>query len=678
MNNHLNKIIMMNLAMLLIAINSIANPVDVKTAKEIGKKFILSNTAIYTKNTNLDLVYTFTDVNPTAAPYIYVFNIDDKGFVMVSADNLICPIIGYSTECIFSPTNISPELNYYISEFTQKIKYQRDNNIPASEKAIYQWNLVSITGNITDSKNSKAVEPLCKTKWDQGSPYNSLCPEDINSHAGGRVYAGCVACAMSQVMKYWNYPPAGDGNHTYTPSGYASQTANFGESNYNFAIMPLELSSSSTEEEIYEVAHLMYHCGVSVDMAYGPDGSGANSDNVPNALKNYFKYSDNLYIDYKMMYKDAQWNAKLKANLDNGHPLYYSGATQHDGHAFVCDGYDNSNYFHFNWGWSGSYDGYFMLDSTFMFYYGQDAIFDITPKYVDNPNVPDSFNLSTNEEYTSITLSWINPSTNAIGQHVNGNLQIVILKNGVAIDTLSSKTGVKMSYIDTNLSHFGNYEYTIFAIKDNLIGFPISKKIFFGSNCNITINMLDSMKDGWGDAMIRIESQDGTTLGEATLAYGLSTGNITLQLPPEILNFRWIPGEQSGRYDKECSFSIHDANNTLIYSRSFNNPLDSAIFMTINFDTDCNAININYYGIEDYSDNILLYPNPAKYEINLRSDKMIVKAELYDENGYLIDTYNVNSTSFNIKTAKYNHGIYLLKLYDKNDIAVTKKLIISH
>ncbi len=338
MFRHISKIQLITLAVILISTTSFANPVSQEKAKEVALKFMQNNTSI--KSSEATLAYTFESINDN--PYLFIFNVADKGFVVVSADDLIGPVVGYSTEGIFSSDDISPEFAYYMSCFTEKIEYMRSVSAKPSQKAVDQWNQIMATGSLTVEKLNTYVNPLVKTKWNQGSYYNNQCPKDARGPSG-RVYAGCVACAMSQIMKYWNYPPVGTGSHSYNASSYGTQTANFSETFYDFNAMPLSLSRTSTSKEVFEVSQLMYHCAISVDMAFGPDGSGANSETVPGAISTYFSYTNQAMRRDRNSFSYADWFSMLKEQIDMGWPVYYSGCDNGNPigcHAFVCDGYD--------------------------------------------------------------------------------------------------------------------------------------------------------------------------------------------------------------------------------------------------------------------------------------------------------------------------------------------------
>lgn len=220
--------------------------------------------------------------------------------------------------------------------------------MPALPEAILQRTRLD-EGLDIGLRPAKDVAPLLSTTWNQGCGYNSQCPVDVAGPCG-KVYTGCVATAMAQVIRYFQYPAHGVGNKCYTHYTYGELCADFAAATYNYALMPN--GSGNTE-----VAKLMFHCGVSVNMGYSPTGSGAYSSSVPIAMRNYFDFK-NVILASKGSYTVSTWHKILKNEIDNSRPIYYAGNGT-GGHAFVFDGYQGSDYFHINWGWGGSYNGYF-------------------------------------------------------------------------------------------------------------------------------------------------------------------------------------------------------------------------------------------------------------------------------------------------------------------------------
>jgi len=319
-----------------------------------------------------------------STPSIYIFRFTSGGFVLVAADDACIPILGYSFENDFPELIDNPSILGWLNDYSREIGYIEGHNLDNTE-TIKQWNDI-LNGKplALAPANTHDVAPLLTTNWDQGCYYNTLCPSASGGQCG-HVWTGCVATAMSQIMKYNNYPPQGVGQHTYNDPSYGTQIANFESTTYNWSWMPNSVNSNNPA-----VATLMYHAGVSVDMTYGTSGSGAFSEDVPVALLNYFNYNPEIDIKYKDNYANVEdFKTLLRTDLDAGMPLYYSGSNTTEGHAWVCDGYRMSDgKFHFNWGWSGSSNGYYAIGNLnpggYTFNLGNSVVVHIKPY---NPNL---------------------------------------------------------------------------------------------------------------------------------------------------------------------------------------------------------------------------------------------------------------------------------------------------
>ena len=372
-----NRLVLFLILLLVTTLATNANPVDMRTVCEVAVKFMNANTKVPMRGVNeLQLVTTYRTESDDEA--FYIFN-TPNGFVIVSADDCATPILGYSDEGRFDTDNIPVQLQAYLEGYVEQIQYGIENHIQ-DEAIALQWALVRSTGRLNENRDGEVVEPLVTALWNQGCYYNAMCPEDENGQCGHCV-TGCVATAIGMIMHYWGYPEQGTGSHTYTPmpyptTQYPEQSANFGETTYDWANMPDRLTDTSTQAEIDAVSTLLWHCGVAVEMNYSPYGSGMEGHFT--ALMDYFDYSDDMHWEAKQDHES--WMSLLKADLDLGHPVFYTGYRwANSGHAFVCDGYDVNDRFHFNWGWSGSSNGYFALDATMIFIYDNDAIFNIHP-----------------------------------------------------------------------------------------------------------------------------------------------------------------------------------------------------------------------------------------------------------------------------------------------------------
>ena len=325
-----------------------------ETARKVAATFMTNNGAKSTQLTDLTKAAGFAN--------LYIFS-TESSFVVMAADDCAKPILGYSLNDKFDIDDMPENMRWWLQQYSDEIQWGIENGIQPDKSATAEWRNLK-EGNYAKAMNDVVVGPLIQTRWNQDSPYNMYCPS-------GTV-TGCVATAMAQVMKYWNYPEQGQGSHSYTPEKhpeYGEQSADFEHTTYDWNNMTNTYGSSSTDAQKEAVATLMYHCGVAVNMNYGTSaegGSSAYSSIVPDALTDYFKYAPSATYVSRDAYTHAQWIEFLKLELDEGRPLYYSGSYVNTdgftgGHAFVCDGYRTDNYFHFNWGWGGSKDNYFAI-----------------------------------------------------------------------------------------------------------------------------------------------------------------------------------------------------------------------------------------------------------------------------------------------------------------------------
>ena len=313
---------------------------------------------------------------------MHLFAIDGGGFVITSADDRMQPVLGYSRTSNFS-FPISDNLHYWLECYDREIRMVMDDPSACQHP---EWRLLA-SRQRPEAVYDTTIGPLLMTTWAQNPYYNSMCP---NGPAGQAV-TGCVATAMGQLMKYWNWPDTGAGSYSYIDDQYGLQSADFGGITYDWEHMPNYLDASSTSTEVDAVATLLYHCGVAVNMDYGTNaqgGSGAIHEAMgsltrpcaENALRNYFKYSPALRNTLKVDFSADEWAALLKNEIDHLRPILYSGTSSaFVGHEFICDGYDTTGFFHFNWGWSGDQNGFFSLGNLNSYNAGQMALIGIEP-----------------------------------------------------------------------------------------------------------------------------------------------------------------------------------------------------------------------------------------------------------------------------------------------------------
>ena len=309
-------------------------------------------------------------------PCYYAFNAEGGGFVLVSASENIVPILAYSVKGSFDTSDLPVNMKALLSAMKSEIADAIQRQIPAAQSVIEKWHLLA-SGNSTIQFNEQAstVAPLTQDlDWDQWPYFNDSCPKDaaVGSTYGGRCPAGCTATAMAIIMRHWKYPAHGYGSHGYSHSKYGYLYADFEHTDYKYGDMPMYFGVFPKAYQRAAVAQLLYHCGVSVNMTYSATGSGAyvyadwndNANDALRAFQNHFGYSNATGVK-KTNYNDTQWKNLLKTQLRNSQPMVFSGYgySGGSGHAFVCDGFDANDMFHYNWGWGGKYNCYCTIDS---------------------------------------------------------------------------------------------------------------------------------------------------------------------------------------------------------------------------------------------------------------------------------------------------------------------------
>ena len=418
-----------------------ADPVDRARARQIASNFLNTNDVRHAELNEVSAEAGFSNV--------YVFS-SENGFVLMAADDCVQPILGYSLTNKFDLDDMPDNKRAWIKEYGEQIQAAIDSHAVATPEVAREWRDLA-SSNPSRPSREVVVPPLIQTRWNQGAPYNIMCP--------GSAVTGCVATAMAQVMKHWNYPQHGIGSHTYTHGTYGSLTADFQNTNYNWANMTNTYSSGSTQTQKVAVATLMYHCGVSVEMDYSTSGSAASTRDVAIALKEYFNYSKDVLHRWRSSHSTNEWIALLKADLDLGRPLQYHGSGSGGGHSFVCDGYRDDNFFHFNWGWGGYCDDYYVVSnlnpgpggigsgSNGIYNDSQGAIFGVHP----SPNNAIPLNLTYTLNGGNVTLNW-NGGNGAVSYKVycNGNL-----------------AGNTSSTTFTHTAPFGNVVYYVRSIDAN-------------------------------------------------------------------------------------------------------------------------------------------------------------------------------------------------------------------
>ncbi len=379
-----------------------AEIVPLEKAQKVALNSYTQQAEIYFKeitvSPKIESVSIITEGNQ---PVLYKFSMTKPfGYIIVAAEDRVVPVLAFSFSIQLSDENQAPAFNWIVNSYKNEIVYARKQNNEVTREISQMW--TDALNGSSKSKNTSVVMPKTDyIKWDQGKYFNAMCPADTaaGDYLDNRVPTGCVATAMAIVMKYNAWPVTGNGSTSYTHMTIAGYSYNYGVLSANFGATTYNWPSMSGIVNDYnnDIAQLMLQCGVAVNMSYTPNTSGAYvglPSNYPNAtaekaFKTYFRYP-NVKFFKKSNYTDTEWKQKIKAQLDESHVVLYSGDDGSAGHAFVLDGYlgSNNDYYHFNFGWGGTSNGFFYLTSispgsggtgggTYSFTQNQEGLFDL-------------------------------------------------------------------------------------------------------------------------------------------------------------------------------------------------------------------------------------------------------------------------------------------------------------
>lgn len=389
----MKKTLLLIAAFFTFAATAIAQTVSTELAQTVATRFWNSYRPVDVKPATSVTALPFSELQ-----HLHIFDVNNgEGFIIVSGDQRVRPILAYSFSTPASE-NLNSEVGYWLHGYEAQIAEVAKSDMPLQESSLQQWGGLILSCNDEPVGSLQAIPALMTTRWNQTNPYNTLCPYDSANHL--RTVVGCVATAMAQIMRYWSYPAYGQGSHTYH-SRLGEISADFESTSYLWHIMPNVCNEFSQEAQITATATISSHCGVAVDMMYGPS-SGAYSKCGPwsdrcavSAFVDNFKYDSTIAFNNRDDIDDASWIAILDNELVNRRPVYYHGSDSTGGHAFVLDGSDLEGRYHFNWGWGGSYDGFYTVDNlapgsggaggnaTYTFNQGQGIIYNIKPAFVE-------------------------------------------------------------------------------------------------------------------------------------------------------------------------------------------------------------------------------------------------------------------------------------------------------
>ena len=555
-----------------------ARPVDQETAKRLGQSFVKANFEFTRQSDQLNLVQTAYSERGEAC--YYIFNVGDTGFVILAADDNYRPVIGYSDRGAFNPDDMAPALAEYLEVVRQGVM-SASMASAASVAVAADWAMLEKNGRLVSRHGGREDVFLVQTTWNQNYPYNYFCPEGEGG-PGGHCYAGCVATAAAQLMKFWNHPIQGQGSYTYIPEDhpeYGPLTANFGETTYDWDNMPNAISNNSPIEQIEAVAQLIYHVGVSVDMNYRPTSSGAVTGKLCQTMPAYFFYTDQMDNLYRENYTHEGYMQLVINSIDMNWPMVQRGG----GHAYVLDGYNDNDMVHFNWGWSGSSDGWFNIDEH-GYADGESIIYNYVPAeiYSATANAPTDMNVvPANDGTLTASISWKNPSITLTNVPLTAIDQIVVARNGEVIFTEDNVTpGAEMSFVDENVPYYDVFDYAVYAFINGQHGASArAEKVLVAPTCDWKIIMQSSAFQGWNGGYVSLYSATGKEIQRFTITSSVPS---TFNFPVPVGNvcFGWTAPNNNV---SNMSLIIKDSEGNTAYTYQGNSSgMEEGVFYAVN------------------------------------------------------------------------------------------------
>lgn len=330
---------------------------DLESARSIAYDFLESRVLTKSSNISLGLVHAGPARPQTrtsgSTPSLYVFDNEvGPGFVIVSGDDAVQKILAYSFDSNFKADNIPSNLSWWLDTMDSQVENLRRTGAIAPDSEV----------------DPGVASVLYETaKWDQGGPFNDQCPSVMIDGKLHYALTGCGPTAIAIVLRYKEYPRSGKGvtreyvtyqDQIKVPSRELGQE-------YVWEEMPLYAPSRKawTDVQKEQVSRLISDIGAAAEVAYGLSATSISGYDVAPALIKHFGYDRSAYLAERGFYVDKEWIPMIKQELRDNGPVIYSGSSQSSGHMFVLDGYDSNDYFHVNWGWSGSSDGYYSLSA---------------------------------------------------------------------------------------------------------------------------------------------------------------------------------------------------------------------------------------------------------------------------------------------------------------------------
>lgn len=681
------KKIYLCIIMLAFAGFSMAQNVSIEEAERAAGRFLNSQ--------GKTLVRCAKTINGDAGTLLYIFNAENA-FVVISGDKSAQPVLAYIDHQLYNDSDVVPPFEMWVNHYANQIEQIKKQHIVQNQHVEYWQHILS---GAPAFRSGDEVEPLLLSKWDQGEYYNYYCPRDFAGD-NGRVVTGCVATAMAQLLYYFRFPETGVGSYSYTDEHYGVQSADYGNTTYNYNAMCDEPTCINAE-----ISKLIYHCGVGVDMHYGPDGSGMTNHSAARVLRTFFKYSPETEYLFRDS-TDLNWDSVIVSHLNRRIPMYYAGWSlpNINGHAFICDGYktiDSCYYFSFNFGWSGDMDGYYYTNSLYVGGYN----FNLAQELIVN-GYPDT----TQYTYpTPQTLTGTMTLTSGEATFTDGSQTYDNCASGVdfvwnIVPDVSNLTGISLvvnydlaegdtlyvssPYVDTFHALTAdtgslNVDWDCHEITVRLVTHSSESKGFrasysssqelFCTDTYLFNEPTGHIDDGSGDADYNnfsncryriIVNSSYSAITMHINSFDLEEGKDFLHIYNNLVSNESLMLSLTGHLS-DTTITLDTRRITMVFESD-----ETGTDAGFDIDYEAGGVGISQYDTQNFN----LYPNPSNDYVTVSYTEPMTAVEIFNADGRKIYTATPQAETSTIPTFNFPAGVYFVTIHAQNH-TFTQKLI---
>lgn len=658
-----------------------AQSVTYQEAETVAQRFLESQ--------GKTLVRCAKTVECDGSTLLFIFNAEN-GFVVVAGDKSTQPILSFSDHQLYSESDVVPPFTMWINHYASQIEQIKKQHVIQPE-FVSRWE--EILAGAPVFRSGDEVEPLMHSQWDQDDYYNYYCPRDPAGR-NGRAVTGCVATAMGQLLYYFRFPEHGTGSYSYTDENYGVQSADYEHATYDYNAMCDKPTAINTE-----ISELIYHCGVGVDMHYGPNGSGMTNHSAARVLRTYFKFSPETEYLFRDS-TDLNWDSVIVSHLNRKIPMYYAGWSEPniDGHGFICDGYkmvDSSYFFHFNFGWSGYMDNYYYTNSLFVnnsnFNLAQELIvngYPDTTQYAYPTPQPLTGSLTLTSGESTFTDGGPAYEHCSAGMDFTWNIEPEVSNiTGISLSIHYDLADGDTLYVFSDVDYFNGFALTgdtgtfhldlnTPSLQVRLVTHSASSAGFrahytanqevFCSSYQVFTHVADHIEDGSGEADYNnLSNCYFRIMAASRTAYFIHVNRLDLEEEKDFLRFydNTISNDRllltlTGHLS-DTTFIVNVRRLTIVFETDETGTADG-------FDLDYEA---GYVGLTDYEDlNLSIYPNPSSDYINVNASSPIQVVELFNVDGRKVYSTTPCSEEITIPLFDLPAGIYLMTLRSGDQI----------